>query len=338
MPCRRPTRRANWSPRSTDRYAALTPEQLDALRRQLPAFDSGAERPALLDTLCEFYSIDFHARMPGVSHECGTLPSGDYTLAVHRWLVPKARANLLLMHGYFDHTGLFNKMIGWALAHGCNVLMFDLPGHGLSSGEPAAIEDFAQYSLAMDNALSNVDMPSLPWWAMGQSTGCAAITDYARRYDWPFAGAVLLAPLVRPRAWGLVKLGHTVAGPFRDSVPRTFTDNSPDTAFLKFIREDPLQAHATSLRWVGALRRWLRGLKLADLGVGPVFVVQGDDDGTVDWRYNLTAIDKLYPGTHILMLEGAGHQLANESVAYREQYLAAVRAYLAHQGILLPAD
>lgn len=320
----------------------MTPQELDTLRRELPPFHSAAARPPLLDKLCTFYGIDFHARGAGVSHHCGTVTSGEYTLAVHRWLTPDACANLLLMHGYFDHTGLFGKLIGWALEAGCNVLMFDLPGHGLSSGEPAAISDFSEYSRAMDDVLRAAGtpehgMPALPWWVMGQSTGCAAITEYARHCDWAFDAAVLLAPLVRPAAWPLVKLGHTIAGGWRDSVPRRFTNNSTDEAFLAFIRADPLQSHHTSLRWVGALRRWLRGLALSDLGVGPVLVVQGDDDGTVDWRYNLGAIQKLYPGTHVLMLEGAGHQLANEALPYRQRYLAAVRAYLADCGIFLRA-
>lgn len=315
----------------------MTPRELDTLRRALPPYDGGAARPSLLDDFCAFYGIDFHRSLPGVSHHCGTVASGDYTLATHRWLVDGARANLLLMHGYFDHTGLFGKLIGWALASKCNVLMFDLPGHGLSSGEPAAIDDFACYSRAMADVMAVAGLPALPWWAMGQSTGCAAITDFARRYDWPFDAAVLLAPLVRPMAWALVRLGHTVAGPWRDTVPRRFTDNSTDRDFLAFIRADPLQARRTPLRWVGALRRWLQELELNDLGVGPVFVVQGDNDGTVDWRYNLGAIERLYPGTHVLMLEGAGHQLANEAPAYREQYLAAVRGYLADCGIQLPA-
>ena len=33
------------------------------------------------------------------------------------------------------------------LLHRYNVLIFDLPGHGLSSGEPAVIDDFSDYSL-----------------------------------------------------------------------------------------------------------------------------------------------------------------------------------------------
>ncbi|MFT4613535.1 MAG: alpha-beta hydrolase superfamily lysophospholipase [Bacteroidia bacterium] len=316
----------------------MTPEQLSALRQQLPCFGSEGAQPSLLQAFCRFYGIDFAEQLAGVSHHCGTVESGEFNLAVHYWQCKDARANLLLMHGYFDHTGLYGKLIGWALAAGCNVLMFDLPGHGLSTGQPAVINDFGHYSAAIDDVLQAVELPEVPLWAMGQSTGCAALTDYARHFDWPFAATVLLAPLVRPASWGLVRAAYFLTGRWVDSVPRTFTDNTSDREFLEFIRHDPMQCRQTSVVWVGALRNWLRALPLEDLGVGPVQVVQGDNDATVDWRYNLKAIVRLYPHSRVLRLVGAGHQLANESEAHRYTYLKTITAYLRKQDIELKAQ
>ena len=82
-------------------------------------------------------------------------------------------------------------------------------------------------------------------------------------------------------------------------------------------------AHASLLD-----RGVLAGLPLADLGVGPVLVLQGDRDGTVGWRYNMKAIAKLFPGSRIEYLPGAGHQLANESAAIRSRYAASIDAWL----------
>ena len=90
-----------------------------------------------------------------------------------------------------------------------------------------------------------------------------------------------------------------------------------------------------SVRWVGALRRWLKGLPETDLGVGPALVIQGDEDNTVAWRYNLKVISKLFPGSEVAYLPGGGHQLANESAAIRERYLQRVETYLAKRGIAL---
>jgi lysophospholipase len=313
----------------------LTAEQLQRVRDQLPPFaENAAPSPELLE-FCQAYGLDFASRLPHVVYQAGQVRSGEFALAVHQWRQHDARANLLLLHGYFDHSGLFNKLIGWALAHRCNVLIFDLPGHGLSSGKPAVIDDFGDYSRAINTVLRAASLPPLPWWVMAQSTGGAALIDYARKYTWPFAATVLLAPLVRPASWSRVSVAQRLLVHFIPSIERKFSINSSDREFLDFLKRDPLQSRRTSLRWVGALRRWLRGLPRRDLGVGAALVIQGDADGTVDWRYNMDFVCALFPGSRVEYLPGAGHQLANESASYRQTYLAFVVAWLAHSGIAL---
>lgn len=313
----------------------MTPEELDKLRSQLPSYASGAPPPLQFDEFCRFYQIDFVTAKPHIEHQAGTIQSGIHTLAVHHWRQPNACANLFIVHGYFDHTGLFGKLVQWGLDAGCNVVIFDLPGHGLSSGEPAVIDDFADYSRAIDDVLQAVNLNELPLWTMAQSTGGAALIDYAENYDWPFAATVLLAPLVRPVGWRGVSFAQRLLGPFKEKVTRTFAINSSDQYFLDFIQRDPLQARYVSLRWLGALRRWLRSMKHQNLGVGPVLIIQGDTDGTVAWRYNIPVLAKLFPGSHVEYVAGAGHQLANETTELRRQYLKRVTGYLSDCGITL---
>ena len=313
----------------------MTPEQLQQLRQELPPFADEAPPSPLLREFCRYYGIDFVAQQPDLEYVAGTVRSGGYTLAVHRWQQPGASRNLLLLHGYFDHTGLFGKLIEWGLSRNCNVLIFDLPGHGLSSGEVAAIDKFGDYSQAIANVLAAVRLPEAPLWVMGQSTGCAALVDFARNHPWPFSAAVLLAPLVRPVAWLRVRVTHMLLRRFVDTVPREFSQNSSDQEFLEFVQRDPLQSQDVSVRWVGALRRWLKALPQQDLKVGPVLVIQGDADNTVAWRYNLKIINKLFPGSEQAYLLNAGHQLANESAAIRQRYLARVEDWLASRGVPL---
>lgn len=316
----------------------MTLEQLQALREGLPVFGSGEPLPPFLSDYLAFYQLNFPAStsLQGVplQHQIGTIASGPFTLCIQYWTQPNAEATLLLTHGLFDHVGLFDKPIRAALESGCNVIAFDFPGHGLSSGEPAVIDSFDHYSNAIADVLECVDIGEGPLWAMGQSTGGAALINFARLHDWPFKALVLLAPLVRPTHWPLISVAQRVVRLVRPSVPRGFKRNSSDEAFLQFIRRDPLQANGTSMRWLGALRKWLAAMEHRDLGVGSALVIQGDADTTVDWRYNLPVIDTLFPGTQVEYLEGAGHQLANEIASYRDRYQALIRHYLIAQGVL----
>lgn len=311
----------------------MTPQQLRALREGLRVFPGAQPPDPLQRAFCRFYGIDFEDRLPGVEYRVGAVSSGAYTLAVHRWTQANARSNLLLVHGYFDHSGLFAKLIEHGLSRGCNVVIFDLPGHGLSSGEPAAIDDFADYGRAIRAVLEAAQLPALPLWVMAQSTGCAALVEYARNYSWPFAAVVLLAPLLRPVGWRWARLSHSILGSFTGSIERKFAPNSSDLEFLRFLRRDPLQSQRLSMRWVTALRNWIDSLPPQDLGVGPALIVQGDADHTLDWRYNVGFYRELFPGSSLKMLAGAGHQLANESVALRRIYLEGVDAWLAGRGL-----
>jgi alpha-beta hydrolase superfamily lysophospholipase len=278
--------------------------------------------------LWQFYGLDMVGAYSSVTYHCGTVESGAYKLAVHRWLQADARANLVLVHGYTDHSGLFRHLIEYGLRSNFNVVIFDLPGHGLSTGERAAIDSFSAYGVAINDALDAVNLPELKTSVMAQTTGCSAVIEFARRYAWPFERAVLLAPLLRPLGWRRVRLVHRLANRIVDTIARKFNNNSSDLDFLEFIKNDPLQPKRLPLTWVAALREWLAGLPLQDLGVGPVLVLQGDRDTTVDWRYNIAHIGDLFPGSRIELLAGAGHQLANEAATLREHYLSITDEYL----------
>ena len=306
----------------------MTPAELDELRLQLPEFGRAGPAAARFPEYLEFYGLDFANARPDLEYSAGTIESGEFHLLAHQWLQPAATCNLLLVHGYFDHSGIYNKLIEWALDIGCNVSIFALPGHDLASGRRAVIDDFAQYGRAVADVLAKAHLPDLPLCAIGQSTGCAALMELARQHSWPFARTAFLAPLVRPAGWLGVRIGQTLLSPFTESVGRKFSPNSSDQHFLDFIRRDPLQCHRVSLHWIGALKRWLEGLKIADLGVGPVLVIQGEHDATVKWRYNVRAVAKLFPHSEFYYLPDAGHQLANESAVIRVEYQRELQRYL----------
>jgi alpha-beta hydrolase superfamily lysophospholipase len=281
----------------------------------------------------KFYGLDIAGEFAGVDHALGKIESDGEQLAVHVWWRADAESTLLLVHGYFDHVGLFRHMVRFGLERGSNVVAFDLPGHGLSSGKVATIASFDHYRHAIADVLKAVESVPGERQVIAQSTGAAAMMDYLTTQPWPqLDKVVLLAPLVRPRNWLRARVGHLLLHRFRDDLPRGFAENSSDREFLRFVRTDPLQSQTLSVVWVGALQRWLKEFLKRPGRSLPLLVIQGDADGTVDWKYNLRQIERLFPNAKFHTIAGAGHHLVNESASIRSNYLALVDAYLGVSG------
>ncbi|MEE4249071.1 MAG: alpha/beta hydrolase [Alcanivoracaceae bacterium] len=273
-----------------------------------------------------FYGIDFANQFPDLLHAFGYFEAAGHTIAVHAWRPAAPRGSVLVCHGYFDHVGLFRHVIRHLLELNYAVLAYDLPGHGLSSGPQAAIEDFAIYREVLSQCLANkANSFPKPWHVIAQSTGGAIIMDYALHGDrtgepFPFEKMILLAPLVRPANWRYGAALHSIVRPFRDYVRRSFQINSSDPEFRHFLQhQDPLQSQMISARWVSALKRWIPDFERASrVKISPI-IIQGDLDETVDWRHNLNVIEDKFSSPEIHLLSGARHQLANESPAFREK-------------------
>jgi alpha-beta hydrolase superfamily lysophospholipase len=284
-----------------------------------------APDPLPLDAYRVFYGLD---RSLSACSRCEFVhfEAAGYRIAAQLWVPSSARGTLFLLHGYYDHMGLYRHLIDWAILHGLAVVICDLPGHGLSSGEPASIRDFAEYQAVLEGLFQAADAYELPapWHLCGQSTGAAILIDYLLNAPvHALVGeTILLAPLVRPRAWVRSRLSYHAMRRFVRQLPRRFTVNSSDLEFIDFVhREDPLQAKALPADWVGALARWIPKIESSMPSSRTPIVIQGDADLTVDWRYNLKILQQKFARPEILVLPGARHHLANEQVEIRARYL-----------------
>jgi alpha-beta hydrolase superfamily lysophospholipase len=300
----------------------------DALRLIVP----GA--PALLtpeeDAYLRHYDIHFVEEYPGLAHSFGAIDAGSHRIAAHLWVPAAPRGSAVVIHGYYDHTGLYRHLIRHLIDRNFAVMSFDLPGHGLSSGAPATIDTFDHYVDAFDGCLAALG-PHLPepWVLFGQSTGGAIAMEWllARghsRSSSPFARVVLLAPLVRPHRWPVARVVYEVARRFINERPRTFTSNAENPEFIEFLRDrDPLQARTLPVRWVTAMQAWrLRFEQRTPSDIAPL-VIQGHADRTVDWRYNVRVIQRLF-APRLFYVPEARHHLVNESPAIRARIFQAI--------------
>lgn len=277
-----------------------------------------------------YYGIDFSST--GVQQHLGRIDAGGYRLAVQMYRPPGAvQGTCIILHGYYDHMGLYGHLYSWALQQGFCILTCDLPGHGLSSGERASIGSFAEYQRVLQALLELLGPLHLPHpvHLIGQSTGAAIGLEYALRgWSAKLGQLVLLAPLVRPRAWRQSELLFRSLKPFVRQLPRRRSQNSGDSQFIDFVQQDPLQAQILPTAWVGALASWIPQIEQADRARLSPIIVQGDADRTVDWQHNLHVLNEKFSTPHVCLLPGAQHHLVNELEHYRQQGFAFVAKHL----------
>lgn len=312
---------------------------INELRKELRALDGNNVYSQGVNYYFQFYGLDLAAE-----HLFGTFKSEEFTLAAHIFRPKEYKATAIIIHGYTMHCGLLSKLIKYLAEADFAVAVFDLPGHGLSSGKPTAIDDFTQYSDCL-NDFMKIIIPHLqgPYHIIGHSTGAAIILDYllSDREDC-FDKVILAAPLERSDWWLLSKIGFLICRIFCNNLPRVFRKISSDKEFLKFLKyQDPLSAKSFSLKWAGAMFEWddkiegknsgkvLPGLTNKDKELNrPMLIIQGTKDNIVNWRYNIRFILSKFKNSRIELIENARHELFNESQQYRDEVFSLIKDYL----------
>jgi len=264
-------------------------------------------------------------------HFFGTFESGGFTLAGHIYKPQEYKATVFVLHGYFDHCGQLNHLIKYLLEQNHAVACFDLPGHGLSGGQRAAIDDFSQYSRSLTDFVDVAkEQLAGPYHFIGHSTGAAAGLDYLFTHqECIFDKVILAAPLVRCIAWQQTKIVYQEKISFVKTIPRAFCKSSSDKKFLDFIKnKDPLQSRELTLKWVRALHNWNE--KIADAAVSnkSIKVIQGTSDMTVDWKFNIEFIESKFSDADVTLIETGRHELFNESTEIRSKVMTQIITYL----------
>lgn len=291
------------------------------------------------DAYFEFYKFDLSMTGKETSHSAGVIhvagpgraSAFEIVTQYFKPLSKNSQGTMIFLHGYFDHAGIYQHIIKHCLDQNFGVVVFDMPGHGLSSGKAASIESFDLYSEALLRVLDTMASGELPapWHLLGQSTGAAVMIDcllknrFAKQF--PLSKYVALAPLLRPYAWQTSRILFFLSRLFLSSTKRKFSKNSHDQKFLDFLKfEDPLQSRRLMRDWILAMVKYQEQFELAEVNQTPLHIIQGTGDTTVDWKYNLENFKIKFPNALIEQIPDARHHLVNESEVYRNQVFSAV--------------
>ncbi|MBA4503312.1 alpha/beta hydrolase [Marinobacterium marinum] len=294
------------------------------LRESLDSFIPGEQTlcGAEVQAYLAYYGLETVSSM--ARYSIGTELVGDTLLVVQHFSHAHSRGTAVVVHGYTDHAGLYRHLIAHLLEQHWDVLIYDLPGHGLSSGQRYAIDSFRTYACQLASLLQRHEHQlTMPCVGIGQSTGGAILLQLAmdrQRGALLLQDRVLLSPLVRPRHYSRIELSYRWLHWCLKRVNREHSDSSNDAAFVHFMRYlDPLQGNFVDVGWVGAMLDWVQKVEQAnDLSV-PALIIQGTDDQTLEWEHNLEVLTRLLPRASIERLVAARHHLVNEAEPWRRE-------------------
>jgi len=295
---------------------AFDPAQVQ--REMVPLSLKASYHPSKeIEAYFHFYQLDY----PDVEHYFGTIRSQKQTLATHAFLPSHPRGTLFLIHGYFDHTGTFSKLIAEGLSNRYAVVSWDLPGHGLSTGDRTDTGAFDRCAKQFVDIVqrSETALPR-PFYLITHSTGCSIAIEYIQNSPTNvFDQIVFISPLIRHAHWGWGKFGYTIAKPFTQTVRRRDKKNTSDSEHLAFVKQDPLHSDILSFEYLDELYAWEKQVHKNSTWPNSVLIIQGECDTVVDWKYNLEFLRTKISDPEIYLIPEARHQLPNERTALRNQ-------------------
>ena len=301
------------------------------IKKSLPAFGKITEQSQSIDWLDSYLSL---YKLPSSTNElsfhCGALEVNQQSIFAAAWEPTQSQGTAIIVHGYLDNLGLFGHLINYLVAQNLTVVCFDLPGLGLSEGESAFIANFADYTAALEAIIDLCQKQfTAPLHGLGQSTGGAILLkhliDNESAGDYPFETLNLLAPLLHPKGWWLNRHLLPFVRPFRKSLKRRYGQSSHDTDFLTFIRQqDIFQPKTMPILWFVAADKWAREFEACSGSNFAVNLIQGTEDTTLDWEYNLKVFQEKLPNLKVKLIEKAYHHMANEAPEIRDQIFGAL--------------
>ncbi len=307
--------------------------------------DSSNSKPnkelrVLLDRYLKYYRLPASSVVNNnILLDIGKLLVDDFEIVIQIYQLKKtdcsfSKGIVLFIHGYLDHVGLYGDYFQFLINNQYIVVAVDLPGHGLSTGKLGDIVDFGQYVNCIEDVVIILQQryadSKIPFYISGFSAGAAWTIEYLlrNRHRVIFSKVILLAPLLKVPFWKFKKTASYLSV-FIKFVTRQPKKISHDYKFLNFIKyNDPLQARFVPLRWVKALHNWgLRLPKYKALDI-PMLIIQGTADQTIDWKYNIPMLSKIFPNHCVHYIYGGYHNLCNESENYRAKVFVFIANFL----------
>jgi lysophospholipase len=230
-------------------------------------------------------------------------------LFYRRWECPEARAEVVLSHGYAEHSGRYSHVAAALTAAGARVWALDHYGHGRSAGERADISSLTGAGEDLHLLVATAGASGKPTYVVGHSMGGAIALAHALEHQDSLAGLVLSAPM-------LILSAELAALAGMDEIPDVSLAQgiSRDPEVVAAYENDPLnylgpppRSFLQSLATLPALIDRLSELRL------PMLVMHGSADPLIDPETLRTLVARV--GSQDLtarLWPGLMHEIFNE--------------------------
>jgi lysophospholipase len=306
-----------------------------------------------------FVSTPANPAPPGATLETVTTPDRRaLRAAVFPATVPLRLGTVCVFPGRAESIEKYFETIAHLTKRGFAVAALDWRGQGgsqrVAGGRAGHVGAFAEYERDLDAFLDQVVAPRCPkpWFALAHSMGGLILFRAARREATPFARLVLSAPLfglgtLYPPQ-GVVALAGAVLAPvFGRLSPNPFDKRAIDeypfvcnvltsdparyTRNADIVRANPVLGTAgPTIGWVAAATSAMAEVtdeRFAARVATPTLIVAAGDDRIVS-NVAITEVASRLRGRHLLVLDGARHEIMMEQDAHRLPFLAAFDAFV----------
>jgi alpha-beta hydrolase superfamily lysophospholipase len=224
--------------------------------------------------------------------QIGDMLSRDGTRLFYRWHpVADARASVVLVHGFAEHSGRYAWVMDRLNEAGFNAMAYDYRGHGHAEGSRVYIDRFSEY---VDDARSALDFVEdrarkVPLFLLGHSQGGLISLITLLTQQQRLRGCVLSSPAlgiaVPVPAWKDA-LGKVMARVLPSlAIPSGIDPNHlcRDTQIVADYLADPLVPSFARARWyVAFTEAQVEMERRAPEVTIPMLVLQGADDQIAD--------------------------------------------------------
>jgi len=251
----------------------------------------------------------------------GNLKINNINILTRSWDAKDPKANIILVHGYGEHSGRYAETAKQLNQIGCSVYSYDRRGEGKSEGPKADIKEINNHVKDFILYKDTLDLSSKPTFIFGHSLGGLIVSTYAIDYQpSDITGVILSSPLLKiddDTAPILQKVAGLVARilpklPTVTLDPQLISRNKDE---VRKYEDDPLIYHgSTNARTGYAI---IKAIKYVQANYAKfklsVLVLHGSADKLADpkgsqWFYDsISSSDKT-----IKIFEGLFHEMMRE--------------------------